>query len=121
MNLYGPYILLRIYLDAFASNNPIGSSSDKNKILGFYYSVFTTLLFGSKRSTVQTLALIDSKDIEEFTLRVCLKATIADLEKLVLEGIYDEKTQQTIQVRIICCLGRVLRLDMMFHFFIHAN
>ena len=58
MNIQGPYILLRLYLDAFASNNPIGASSGKHKIMGFYYTPFVTLKAGSKRTTVQTLALL---------------------------------------------------------------
>ena len=60
--------IFRLYLDAFAANNPIGSSSDKHKIMGFYYSIFNDLLFGSNRSSLQTVALLFQKDIGGFHL-----------------------------------------------------
>ena len=31
MAISGPYILLTVYLDAFATNNPLGSSREKDK------------------------------------------------------------------------------------------
>ena len=55
MEISGPYILLRVYLDAFGCNNPIGSSSGKHKIMGFYYSPLVHLEVASKRSTLQTI------------------------------------------------------------------
>ena len=97
----GPYILLRVYLDAFASNNPIGSSSGKHKIMGFYYSIFNDLEVSSGRSTIQTIGLILQSDIDFFGLDVCLTNPILQLKTLVEEGIFDVKTQRNIQVRII--------------------
>ena len=38
MNIIGPYLVLRIYLDAFATNSPIGSSSMNHKVMGVYLS-----------------------------------------------------------------------------------
>ena len=37
LEICGSYILLRLYLDEFSVNNPIGSSADKQKLLGIYY------------------------------------------------------------------------------------
>ena len=34
MDLVGSYITFCVYMDAFGTNNPIGSSSDKHKIMG---------------------------------------------------------------------------------------
>ena len=36
----GPAILFWIYLDDYGINNPLGAASDKEKLLGVYYSVF---------------------------------------------------------------------------------
>ena len=118
----GPYILLRVYLDAFASNNPIGSSSGKHKIMGYYYSIFHDLEVSSNRSTIQTISLILQSDIDFFGIDVCLRYSILQLKTLVDEGIFDVKTQRNIQVRIIgkvssffrskCCHnnGRILKI-----------
>ena len=38
MNITGDYIVLRTYMDAFSANCPIGSSSNKHKILGLTVS-----------------------------------------------------------------------------------
>ena len=54
MEITGPYIMIRLYLDGFGTNNPIGSSRDDHKILGVYYTPFVSLEIGSKRSTIQT-------------------------------------------------------------------
>ena len=97
----GPYILLRVYLDAFASNNPIGSSSGKHKIMGYYYSILNDLEVSSNRSTIQTISLILQSDIDFFGLAVCLRNSILQLKTLVEEGIFDVKTQRNIQVRIM--------------------
>lgn len=105
MKITGPYILLRIYLDGFGTNNPLGSSKDKDKILGMYYSPFASLHIGSRRSMVQTIALLEAKDVENFGLKFCLENTMAELKHLVTSGIYDEKTKNQIQIRIIASLG----------------
>ena len=105
MNITGTFILLRLYLDAFSVNDPLRSSSNKNRILGFYYSAFSNLKVASKRSTVQTLCLVDSKDVAEFGLSKCLEKPIMDLKNIVINGIYDEKFQTFIQIHVICCLG----------------
>ena len=72
MEIQGPFILLRVYLDAFASNNPLGSSSDKDKILGMYITPIITLELGSSRKTIQTLALVDQNVIDFFGHKKCL-------------------------------------------------
>ena len=105
MDILGPFILLRVYLDAFASNNPLGSSSDKDKILGMYITPIITLDLGSSRKTIQTLALVDQNDIDFFGHKKCLEHPMQELKELVCNGIYDEVMQRNIQVRIICCLG----------------
>ena len=83
MNIRGPYMLLRVYLDAFATNNPLGSSHQKDKILAFYYSLFVKLKFGSSRKTVQTIAFVKQSDVDNFGLKTCLKDTISDLKSVV--------------------------------------
>ena len=60
---------------------------------------------GSKRATIQTLALLFESDVEFFGLSFCLKQTIDELRTLVDQGIYDEKLKRKITVRIMCCLG----------------
>jgi hypothetical protein len=97
----GPYILLRVYLDAFACNNPIGSASGKHKIMGYYYSVLNDLVVSSNRKTLQTISLILQSDIDFFGLDVCLINSILQLKTLVEEGIFDHKTQRNIQVRVM--------------------
>ena len=67
MDLHGPFIILRVYMDGFGVNCPIGSSSTKHKVLGVYYSPFDNLEVASRRSTVQTLALLSQKDVDKFT------------------------------------------------------
>jgi hypothetical protein len=57
------------------------------------------------RSTIQTLALLKSKDVEKFGYHKCLKYVMLDLEKLVDEGLIDERTGKILQVRVICSLG----------------
>ena len=98
-------MLLRVYLDAFACNNPLGSSSDKDKILGMYITPIITLELGSSRKTIQTLALVDQNVIDFFGHKKCLEHPMRELNELVCNGIYDEAMQRNIQVRIICCLG----------------
>ena len=105
MDIHGPFILLRVYLDAFATNNPLGSSSDRDKIMGFYYSCLWNLLFGAQRKTIQTLAILYQSDIDYFGLNFCLQETMSDLKKLVNEGIFCKRTNRHIQVRVIACLG----------------
>ena len=105
MDINGPYIILRVYLDAFACNNPIGSSTGKHKVLGFYYSAFGNLKVASKRSTIQTIALVLQNDINHFGLRNCLSASMSDLKKMVMNGLYDKRLNVKLAVRVICCLG----------------
>ena len=92
-------------MDAFGTNNPLGSSSGKDKIMGMYYSPFVSLQVGSKRSTIQTIALLEAKDIENLGLKYCLQSTMLELRSLVINGIYDAKTEKNIDVRIIASLG----------------
>ena len=77
----------------------------KLSITGVYYSPFTNLKVASKRSTVQTLALIYPKDVEEHGLGRCLEKVIFDLKELVIHGLFDEKSGKTLQIRVICNLG----------------
>ena len=94
-------------MDGFNVNSPIGSASDYHKILGIYYSILTDLVVASKRCTIQTLALIWQKDVDTFGLSFCLKEILSELELLVNEGFYDEKTDTRIQIRLICSLGTI--------------
>ena len=94
--------------DAFGTNNAIGSSSDRHKILGMYVSFLMDMKFASKRGTVQTVCLVSSKDIETFGLSFCLRKTISDLRNLVTDGYYDEKLKMRVQVRVIASLGLYL-------------
>ena len=105
MNIQGQFILLRLYMDVYACNNPLGSSKGKHKVLGFYCSAFTSLEAGSQRSSVITIALVYEKDIQFFGLAFCLKKTIEELSNLVKFGIYDKKLKKTLEVRVICSLG----------------
>ena len=98
-------MLLRVYLDAFACNNPLGSSSDKEKVLGMYVTPFITLELGGSRKTVQTVALADQNDIDFFGYKVCLNDVMCEMKNLVENGIFDEVTQRHIQVRVIASLG----------------
>ena len=105
IDICGPYIILRVYLDAFGVNSPIGSSSSNHKIMGFYYGPFVILKVASKRATVQTIALVYQRDIDYFTLNNCLKNPISQLKQLVNEGFFDDETKRTLQVPIACSLG----------------
>ena len=105
LELNGPFILLRVYLDAFTSNNPVGSASGVHKIMGFYLSGLVDLKVCSKRCTIQTISLILQKDITHFGLNICLKRPISELKSLVQEGIFDEISNRNIQVRVIASLG----------------
>ena len=105
MKITSSYIILRLYLDAFSVNDPLSSSASKGKILGVYYSPFSNLKIASKRSRIQTLCLIESKDVSEYGLSKCLETTMTDLKDIVINGIFDKKLKMVIQVRVLCCLG----------------
>ena len=98
-------MLARLYMDAFECNNPLGSSRGTHKVLGFYYSLFTTLKAGSEKPTVQTIAILFEKDVNFFGLSVCLKRAISELKTLVLNGIYDQKLKKNLEIGVICSLG----------------
>ena len=66
---------------------------------------FTDLRVASKQSTVQTIALLYPKDVEEYGLKRCLEKVIFDLKELVIHGLFDEQTGKTLQIRVICNLG----------------
>ena len=74
-------------------------------MLGIYYSPITDLKVASNRSTVQTLALLFPSDVKEFGLSKCLETSIKELRLLVENGCFDEKSQHTLQVRLIASLG----------------
>ena len=105
LNLTGPFILFRLFIDAFGTNSALGSSASKDKIVGFYYSLLSDIEVCALRSTIQTIALLDSKDISQFGLSKCLEKPINDLKELVVNGFYDEQRDITLQVRVISCLG----------------
>ena len=65
MNITGPVILLRLYLDGYGVNNPLGSSADTNKILGVYYTPVLDPRIASKRQTVQNIALIKQATVSK--------------------------------------------------------
>ena len=64
-----------------------------------------TLEVGSKRPCIQTAGLAMQKDVDDFGLDVCFEETMSEWKVLVEEGFFDEKTQTTLSVRIICSLG----------------
>ena len=105
MDITGPYIGLRVYIDAFGCNNPLGSSAGKHKVVGFYYSCILKLKAASKRCTIQTICLVFQSDIDFFGLSFCLKEAMHELENLVQDGLMDETTNKRIQIRIIASLG----------------
>ena len=84
----------------------IGTSADRHKILGVYLSFLMDLCVSSNRGTVTTLALLLDHDVQEFGLSFCLQETLLELEDLVTNGYFDEKSQTQIQVRIIASLGK---------------
>ena len=53
-----PCILLSLYLDTFSANSHIGSSANNQKIMGVYYWPLSDLTVASKRSLIQTIALL---------------------------------------------------------------
>ena len=59
----------------------------------------------ANRSTIQTAALLFPKDQAKYGLRHCLKFIMQELEDLVNNGLYDLKTDSTLQFRVICSLG----------------
>ena len=64
-----------------------------------------TLEVASKRSCIQTAGLAFQKDVDDFGLDMCFEQTMLEWKMLVEEGFFDEKTQTTLSVRIICSLG----------------
>ena len=48
------------------------------------------------------------KDVEKFGLDTCLEKVMEELNLLVTNGIFDEKSQTQLQIRIIACLGTVV-------------
>ena len=51
------------------------------------------------------LALLRQQDIDHFGLSFCLKDPMAELKDLVENGLWDERTNKRIQIRVIACLG----------------
>ena len=73
-----------------------------------YYSPFLDIKVGSRRSTVQTICLVNQIDIDKYGLRLCLKKIMLELENLVENGLVDQRTNKTLQIRVICNLGTVI-------------
>ena len=71
-----------------------------------YCSGFCDIKVGSQRSTVLVMCLVLQKDIDKYGLNNCLKEQIKDLRDLVEQGIFDKKTNTTLQVRVIASLGK---------------
>ena len=88
-------------------HGPLGSSSAKHKVLGFYYAAINKWKALSQRSLIQTVALISPADVKEFGLSICLKEIILELQSIVENGIFDEQSGTKLEVRIICSLGTV--------------
>ena len=97
--------MLRLYLDGFSINNPLGSSADKDKIVGVYYTACHDQKIASQRQTVQNVALIKQEDISNFGLSRCLNHIIAELQNIIIEGLWDDKFKKKLNVRVICSLG----------------
>ena len=49
-----------------------------------YYSPFLDIKVGSRRSTVQTICLVNQVDIDKYGLSLCLKKIMLELENLLL-------------------------------------
>ena len=105
MDLSRQFVIFRMYLDEFSVNCAIGSASNKHKVLGVYITIFNDLRISANRNTIQTVALLYPRDIKEYGLSRCLKVVIEELERLVREGLPDPKTNNILQVRVICSLG----------------
>ena len=69
----------------------------------FWFKI--NILIASKRSLVQTICLLLQSDIDEFGLKVCLEEVLLELKNIVLEGIFDKKSNKNLQVRVIASLG----------------
>ena len=86
-----------------------------------------TLEVGSKRPCIQTAGLAMQKDVDDFGLDVCFEETMSEWKVLVEEGFFDEKTQTTLSVRIICSLGDNLEqndiagISLFIYLFIQTN
>ena len=80
-------------------------------MLGIYYSPITDLKLASNRGTVQTLALLFPSDVKEFGLSKCLETSIKELRLLVENGCFNEKSQHTLQLRVIASLGDSLEMN----------
>ena len=106
---------------------PTGSAHDKHKLMGCYWNPLVTLEVGSKRPCIQTAGLAFQKDVDDFGLDICFEETMSELKVLVEEGFFDEKTQTTLSVRIICSLGDNLEqndiagISLFIYFFIQTN
>ena len=105
MDICGPYIPLRIYIDGFGTNNAIGTARDNHKLVGVYYSGIDDTKVGSQRSTITMLGLVNQSDVDFFGLAVCLAKIMSELRDLVVSGIYDKRLKKWLQVRIIANLG----------------
>ena len=112
MALSGPTIVLRLYIDAFGINNPLGSSADKDKIVGVYFTGVHHHKVAAQRSSIQTLALYRSSDMAAFGIDKCLEVPVKDLKKLVENGLPPTLTgHPRYNVRVICVLGDNLGMN----------
>ena len=108
----GPTLVLRLYIDAFGINNPLGSSADKDKIVGFYFTAVHHHKVAAQRSSIQTLALYRSSDIAAFGIDKCLEVPVKDLRRLVENGMSPTITgHPRYNVRVSCVLGDNLGLN----------
>ena len=67
--------------------------------------MFDDILIASKRSLVQTICLLLQSDIDKFGLKECLEEVLLELRSIVLQGIFDKKSNKNLQVRVIASLG----------------
>ena len=94
--------------------------------MGCYWNPLVTLEVASKRPCIQTAGLAFQKDVDDFGLDMCFEQTMLEWKTLVEEGFFDEKTQTTLSVRIICSLGDNLEQNniagmSLFPFFVQTN
>ena len=105
MDIQLPTILVRLYLDGFATNNPLGSSADKDKIVGIYYTILHNLKVSAKRNLVQTVCLIKQSDISFFGLDSCLRQLTDEMKGLVNNGFFEPHCGLKFGFRLISVLG----------------
>ena len=104
-NLKQESIMLRIYCDAYGTNNALGSAAVNDKILGVYFSPFVDKRICSQRNTIFSVCVIQEDDAKVFGLNHCLQELIHDVQNLVERGFYLKSTGFTYPVRLLSVLS----------------